>query len=707
MNHELGNLITREDIAALAEDEQLVLDDNVRISILEAMHSIDVQACPGSGKTTLIAAKLILLAQKWRSQHRGICVLSHTNVAKDEIIERIQHSKTKEAQELLSYPHFIGTIQEFVHRFLALPYVRCNNTCDITVDNDEYAKQAVKLLSRKQFSWLRGTLNCLRNNEAREAFFKEIYHYSSQDGTAINIKTRPKSWKSDANFERAKRDLLLLKKYLEESGYFLYRDMYSLGQEVYKNNNAIINSLRARFPYVLLDEMQDTQKFQDELLCEIFPTNNDELVVQRFGDPDQSIFHGIGSEEANCSFNGKNRDDMDFLIHHSHRFDRQLSELIKPLSFNEIALESEISEKEIKRRSETYSAVGKFEHTIILFTKETCDKVVETFSQIVSTQFSNDYKKSKDFTVKVVGAVGNKIEPNAEQLKIGHYWIDFDKSKSTNSYQETSLIDAVRYCQRSVSIDWADKYNFLMSCILKLMKLSGKVDENDRYYSASTLRLSLSNNSNWESFRKGMFYLLDNPKATQRKIWCQVCSRFSDLLELPPLQSEAAAYIAFSEDVAITQLEPSEEKQCSTMLVSLKDNKIAHRDGFNIELSTIHGVKGETHDATLIVETKNHTFDLETMMPYLIGEYPCIAHPNMRLPEKPHSQRAFKPNKVFMRQLYVAMSRPKHLLCLAMDADRISQEQRILLSERGWHIKETELLTDCDSKIYQAPDKVL
>ena len=117
----LRELISREDIAELAHSEALNFDDEERISILKTMRSIDVQACPGSGKTTLIAAKLILLAKKWPLSDQGICVLSHTNVAKDEIIERLKKSKSLEAQRLLSYPHFIGTIQEFTNRFLALP----------------------------------------------------------------------------------------------------------------------------------------------------------------------------------------------------------------------------------------------------------------------------------------------------------------------------------------------------------------------------------------------------------------------------------------------------------------------------------------------------------------------------------------------------------------------------------------------------------
>lgn len=82
----------------------------------------DVQACPGSGKTTLVAAKLILLAKKWTEKYKGICVLTHTNVAKDEILMRLQEHPS--GHKILSYPHFVGTIQESVNRYLGLPYLR-------------------------------------------------------------------------------------------------------------------------------------------------------------------------------------------------------------------------------------------------------------------------------------------------------------------------------------------------------------------------------------------------------------------------------------------------------------------------------------------------------------------------------------------------------------------------------------------------------
>ena len=76
-----------------------------RQEILKSMHAVDVAACPGSGKTTLLVAKLAIVAEKWQHHTRGICALSHTNVAHNEIEERL--SNTTAGRRLLSYPHYV------------------------------------------------------------------------------------------------------------------------------------------------------------------------------------------------------------------------------------------------------------------------------------------------------------------------------------------------------------------------------------------------------------------------------------------------------------------------------------------------------------------------------------------------------------------------------------------------------------------------
>lgn len=75
--------------------------------------------------------------------------------------------------------------------------------------------------------------------------------------------------------------------------------------------------------------------------------------------------------------------------------------------------------------------------------------------------------------------------------------------------------------------------------------------------------------------------------------------------------------------------------------------------GRRIEFDTIHGVKGETHDATLYLETdRQGASDLNRILPYYgIGK---LGKSNL-----------FD----YSRKLaYVGMSRPKKLLCVAMQS---------------------------------------
>lgn len=96
--------------------------DNPRRDIIKNLSSKDIQAFPGSGKTTVLIAKLAILARKWPHTNCGICVLSHTNVAREEIEEKLGNTDT--GKRLLSYPHFVGTFQSFFDTFVTLPWFR-------------------------------------------------------------------------------------------------------------------------------------------------------------------------------------------------------------------------------------------------------------------------------------------------------------------------------------------------------------------------------------------------------------------------------------------------------------------------------------------------------------------------------------------------------------------------------------------------------
>ena len=110
---------------------------------------IDLQAVPGSGKTTALLAKLLILERKLPfADNSGILVLSHTNIAIDEIKHKIKLYCPK----LFRYPNFIGTIQSFVDEFLAIPYYTtiCKKK-PVRIDNEIYEERVNHILQNR---WL-------------------------------------------------------------------------------------------------------------------------------------------------------------------------------------------------------------------------------------------------------------------------------------------------------------------------------------------------------------------------------------------------------------------------------------------------------------------------------------------------------------------------------------------------------------------------
>src|SRR5690554_1845167 len=111
---------------------------------LDARGKIILNACPGSGKTTALAKKLILLQDELTTKYgrfSGIACLSFTNTAKDEISEKY----TKLSGEYLGFPHKVSTIDSFINQYITLPYYYLfgkNGKRPKILDNPEYLNDA-------------------------------------------------------------------------------------------------------------------------------------------------------------------------------------------------------------------------------------------------------------------------------------------------------------------------------------------------------------------------------------------------------------------------------------------------------------------------------------------------------------------------------------------------------------------------------------
>lgn len=112
--------------------------DEERRNFIRRLESCDLLAVPGSGKTTALQAKLCCLAHHLPLYDgQGILVLSHTNNAIDEIKKKLR----TDCYQLFESPHFIGTVQDFVDTFLAIPFYELKYKKKVHIIDKEAYKQ--------------------------------------------------------------------------------------------------------------------------------------------------------------------------------------------------------------------------------------------------------------------------------------------------------------------------------------------------------------------------------------------------------------------------------------------------------------------------------------------------------------------------------------------------------------------------------------
>jgi DNA helicase II / ATP-dependent DNA helicase PcrA len=106
----------------------------------------------------------------------------------------------------------------------------------------------------------------------------------------------------------------------------------------------------------------------------------------------------------------------------------------------------------------------------------------------------------------------------------------------------------------------------------------------------------------------------------------------------------------------------------------------------DVRMSSIHAVKGETHFATLVVETFYHNHALKSLLPWLLGERQGSQAPRGGRPTGTRELRRLRMN-------YVALTRSTHVVCLAVPANALGvAAERASISSRleaqGWRIVE-------------------
>jgi superfamily I DNA/RNA helicase len=250
----------------------VVLSEEQRVYV-QSSGKVILNACPGSGKTTTVTHKLFSLTQNWQKDNfegAGIICISFTNVAKNEILE-----KFKEISGFsLPYPHIISTIDSFINTYITLPFA--HKIKDIgeryrIIDDISYLD--------KVFQSNRQLIKVFKNN--LYAFAPSKIDFTIDGGFSWDGHDKS----GDAEFVKYAK---VIKGMQIEMGLLKTSDSAFLASHILKKYPRIAKYLASRFPYLIIDEAQDTSEIQHSII-EIL--NEQGLKnIDLVGDPYQCLY---------------------------------------------------------------------------------------------------------------------------------------------------------------------------------------------------------------------------------------------------------------------------------------------------------------------------------------------------------------------------------------------------------------------------------
>lgn len=262
-----------------------------------------LKACPGSGKTEVVGIKAAYEISEWKGYFCGIAVISFTKNASKEIAARV---KKYGGVNAVQHPHFIGTIDSWLHGYILHPH--SHSICQFAgVSNNSKLRNRIK--GDKSFKVLDNSTDAdfLKNQNYHLNYRVEIK--DNKGNVLVYPDGKPKT--KDAPFyvteyflshedkplsntireaiphKLREQDLIDKKNNFNRDGFCTYQDAEYLCLKLLKKNQGILNLLAKRFPYIIIDECQDLSQNQLRLFHLLIEKGVKILLV---GDINQAIY---------------------------------------------------------------------------------------------------------------------------------------------------------------------------------------------------------------------------------------------------------------------------------------------------------------------------------------------------------------------------------------------------------------------------------
>lgn len=655
--------ITDADIDFVESQLELRPFDESRLRFLRRLSSVDVSASPGSGKTTLAVAKILILERKWRLNSRGMLLLSHTNVAKNEIFNgfsRIGREITSNGR-----PHYIGTIHSFVIHFLAAPFLRSLGFSPVVYDDSITHRYRLRLYHHEA-KRLKAIINKHSNNDS----FQRNKNLRSALTVVSGVREQLLGEKllgsigPQANSYKEANGILL--KSLKR-GYLKYNEVFPFAKAYIEENNAIQSLIQQRFPFVLIDEMQDSSPEQVEIMHMLFPAASKDTTIQRIGDPNQAIydFEQSHPSKSPIALDGKFPGSGYLTIPDSHRITPAIARAADAMASKPVKPKGLVGRHELE---------FPIPPIFIIFRRDQRHQVIPYFESLCRAKLPPHL-----LSTGKIAAVGGRAEafggakPEQVPKVIGDYILDPPiyasplKRDSEPALSEV-IVSALDNLKRDN--DLTTVINPIAAAILGFWNRNLRYPE--RIFIGHRPFRALKNfiedaSRGSESLSEALMTLIGgNIGAVEgrenfRAFICEVHSLTAKYF--PNAQNRAKFF---------TLPVRNEAKDPAGPIRTYK-HKAQLDPPFIINVETIHAIKGETHLATLLLDTFHYQHQIQKLFNQLIG-------------------KTGEQKQIDTALAYVAMTRPTHLLAVAgVESSLGATEEQITnaandLTSKGWEV---------------------
>lgn len=229
--------------------------------------SVLLTACPGSWKTRTVAYKIAYELSMLTSKKKRVIAITYTNTAADEIKERIELLWVDTRQL------WIGTIHAFCLEWILRPY-------SLYVEELKFGFKVLNSYDSEDI------ITELCKSQIGIKYY-DFHLTATSDGFRL-VNTDPKKQKT------LEKVLEQYQKTLIDNHQIDFEWILHYSFKILNENPIICATLSNLFPWILIDEYQDTKEIQYQILARILKAGSCKTRLFIVGDPNQAIFDSLG-----------------------------------------------------------------------------------------------------------------------------------------------------------------------------------------------------------------------------------------------------------------------------------------------------------------------------------------------------------------------------------------------------------------------------